>query len=171
MRSDTRTKRIALEAILFSLALVLQSIENMIPTPFHLAPGIKLGLSNIVTMFVLSACGYRDALILAVMKGIFAFITRGPVAGILSACGGVGSVSVMKLSERSDCSEGMVSVFGAVSHNIFQLLMDCVLLKSTVALYYAPVLMISGVLMGIITAYILRLLDPVLKKFWNNLGE
>jgi len=157
-------RRTAGMGMLFALALVLQYVESLIPSLFTFAPGIKLGLSNIVTMFCLFCAGLPEALTIAVLKGVFAFIIRGPAAGILSTVGGIGSVAVMKLLIKFRQSRGLTSVFGAVSHNMFQLAAECVMMKSRAALYYAPVLVVSGIVMGTVTAYITRTVMPYLEK-------
>ena len=46
------TYKIVLTAVLFALAIVLSMVENII-TPAQLFAGVKLGLSNIVTMYCL----------------------------------------------------------------------------------------------------------------------
>ena len=47
-------KKIALNGLLISLALVLSYIESLFPTSLIIPiPGVRLGLANIVTMFAL----------------------------------------------------------------------------------------------------------------------
>lgn len=58
-------------------------------------PAIKLGLSNIVVMYALLFLRTRTALLLVVLKALFAFLTRGATAGFLSLCGGALSLAVM----------------------------------------------------------------------------
>lgn len=164
MRDISGTRRVAGTGIMFALALVMQFLESLIPSPFPMAPGIKLGLSNIVTMFSLFSLGIPEAFLIVALKGLFAFITRGPSAGILSLAGGLLSVTVMALLSKLGRSWGITSVAGAVFHNMGQLMAECVMLKSSAALYYAPVLMISGVVMGTVTAYVLRVLEPYLRR-------
>ncbi len=95
MRNSARIRKTAGTGLLFSLALVMQLIETLIPSPFPMIPGIRLGLSNIVTMFCLFSVGIGEAALIAVLKGLFAFVTRGPAAGILSLTGGLLSVVMM----------------------------------------------------------------------------
>ena len=58
-------------------------------------PAIKLGLSNVVVMYALLFLRTRTALLLVVLKALFAFLTRGATAGFLSLCGGGLSLVVM----------------------------------------------------------------------------
>lgn len=54
---------------------------------FALPPGVKLGLSNIVVMYCMVYMGYACAAELTILKGLFAFFTRGATAGFLAANG------------------------------------------------------------------------------------
>lgn len=164
MRNTSKVRRIAGTGLLFALALVMQFVESLVPSPFPMVPGIKLGLSNIVTMFCLFSMGVREALLIAVLKGLFAFMTRGPAAGILSLAGGLLSVLLMTAVQKLGQSGGITSITGAVGHNLGQLAAECVMLKSAAALYYGPLLIISGVVMGTVTAYVLHILKPYLEK-------
>jgi heptaprenyl diphosphate synthase len=164
LRDSSRVRRIAGTGLLFALALVLQFVESLVPSPFPMAPGIKLGLSNIVTMFCLFSVGLKEALFIAVLKGLFAFITRGPAAGILSLAGGLLSVLLMTAVQKLGQSDGITSITGAVGHNLGQLAAECVMMKSAAALYYGPLLIVSGVVMGTVTAYVLHVLKPYLEK-------
>ena len=171
MRKDDKTKRTAGLGLMFALAIVLQFVENLIPSPFSFAPGIRLGLSNIVTMFCLFTFGLPDALLIALLKGLFALVTRGPAAGILSAAGGIASVIVMRLMKETGSSRGLISVLGAVTHNLAQLLAECLMMKSSAAMYYLPVLVISGIIMGSLTALVLKAVTPYLDRLSSFSGR
>lgn len=154
-------------AMLFALAITLSWLESLLslPTP---VPGVKLGLSNTVTMYCVFFLGPLPALALATLKGLFAAITRGMTAGIMSAIGGVVSVGAMLLAQRFKASIGMTSVCGAISHNMAQLMVCAIMLRSKFALWYLPVLVISGIIMGLVTGAAARLLLPALKKLGLN---
>ena len=66
------------------------------PLPM-MPPGAKLGLSNLATMYAADSLGLPSALFLAVFKGVFALLTRGGMAGLMSLSGGVISTVVMWL--------------------------------------------------------------------------
>jgi len=150
--------------MLFALAIALNWLESLVPLPG--IPGIKLGLSNIVTLYCVSALGPLSALALAALKALFA-LTRSPTACMLSAAGGFCSVVVMLLLSRKS-SQAFCSVCGAVSHNMAQLGVAALLFQNAYVLYYLPVLVISGVIMGLITATLLKGVEPVVKKAINK---
>lgn len=157
---------IAFVGLLLALAVTLAFVESMLPGLPLLPPGIKLGLSNIVTMYCLFFLGARPALAIALLKAFFVLSTRGPIAAFMSASGGLCSVVVMFMVLRllPELSQTFVSIAGAVFHNLGQLVASALILKTTLALYYLPVMVISGVVMGIATGILLRLVMPYLKN-------
>ena len=89
-----RNHRSALSGLLFALAMALSFIEGTLVIP-GLAPGMKLGLANIVVMYALFFMGARQALYLDLLKALFVFLVSGWTAGFLSLCGGLLSLLVM----------------------------------------------------------------------------
>ena len=79
-----KAEHIALIGLLGALALVLGILENLLPPLPGMPPGAKAGLSNLVTMFAAGAIGLPAALFIAAIKGLFAFLTRGVSAGLMS---------------------------------------------------------------------------------------
>ncbi len=158
-------KKVAFLGLLFALALVLSLVESAIPISGLLPAGVKPGLSNIVTMYAVFFLGYKEAFCIALLKSLFVFITRGATAGFMSISGGLFSVLIMLLLllPKRKLSYLVISVFGSVSHNLGQLAAASVLLGPA-ALYYAPILVISGVLMGVLTGLLLRAVLPALSR-------
>ena len=110
--------------MLFALALVLSFVESMLVPVLGLMPAMKLGLSNIVVMDALLFLGRRQAYALVVLKALFAFLTRGFTAGMLSFLGGTLSFLVLCLILLwpGKVSGLIFSVCGALAHNAGQLL-------------------------------------------------
>lgn len=80
-----KTRELTALGLLFALALILSFLEGLLPPVPFLPPGVKPGLSNIVTMYCLLYLGAGQALLLAVLKAGVACITRGITAGTGSA--------------------------------------------------------------------------------------
>ena len=85
---NNKSRRTALMGMLFALAIVLSFVESLITPLLGLMPAIKLGLSNIVVMYALLFLPKRYAAGLVLLKALFAFLTRGATAGLLSLMGG-----------------------------------------------------------------------------------
>ncbi|MGI5894290.1 MAG: Gx transporter family protein [Candidatus Merdivicinus sp.] len=161
-------RSLASMGLLMALAAALNFAENLIPALPMMPPGVKLGLSNIVVAYCLFYLGRKEAAVIAVLKSGFVLLTRGVSAGAMSFCGGMLSLLVMMLAIRCTIPGKSryfyVSIPGAVSHNIGQLLMASLLLKNTAVFYSLPVLLIAGVLMGCVTAILLRTVLPALRR-------
>ena len=143
-RNYQKTRHIALSGLLFALAMALSFIEGTLVIP-GLLPGMKLGLANIVVMYALFFMGPRQALVLDILKALFVFLVSGFTAGFLSLCGGLLSLAVMwvlyyLLPVRPTWF--ILSVCGALAHNVGQLLGAGVIISSSLSLYYAPVMLV-----------------------------
>ncbi len=173
MKSRSQTAfRVAFSGLLLALAIALSFAEGMLPALPMLPPGVKLGLSNIVTMYAVFFLGLGQALLIAVLKSLFVLLTRGPTGAFLSVLGGLLSVCVMVLLAKiPHFSRLFISIGGAVSHNLGQLLGAVLLLRSGYALYYAPVLILSGIGMGLLTGVLLRFVMPGLQMLHRTLQE
>ena len=162
-----KVKRLALMGLLFALAMALSFLESLLPALPMLPPGIRLGLSNIVTMYALFVLGPVSGYTIAILKAGFVVLTRGAVAAAMSAAGGVFSVTIMLLlSLLPGIKEQylLLSVFGGAAHNIGQLVMARFIINNQYVWYYFPVLLAAGLLMGAITGMALRVVLPYLNR-------
>ena len=172
-RSYEKTRRIALSGLLFALAMALSFIEGTLTIP-GLLPGMKLGLANIVVMYALFFMGPRQALVLDVLKALFVFLVSGFTAGLLSLCGGLLSLLVMAVLYYVVPVRPtwfILSVCGALAHNIGQLLGASVIISSSLSFYYAPVMLVLGLVMGALTSITLKALLPALGKMGFSTQE
>ena len=161
-KRGSKTHEIALSGLLFALAMALSFVEGTLVIP-GLMPGMKLGLANIVVMYALFFMGGKQALVLDLLKALFVFLVSGWTAGFLSLCGGLFSLLVMwVLYDHFPVQPTwfILSVCGALAHNVGQLLGASVILSSAMSLYYAPVMLVFGLIMGSLTSITLRALLP-----------
>lgn len=162
-----KTKLMVLTALLFAISLVLSIVQSSFPPLFIAAPGVKLGLSNIVAMYALFFLNSKQAFTIAILKSVFVYITRGAIAGALSLCGGILSLVVMILLLqifKEKISYLVLSIFGAVFHNIGQLAAVSFIYTNMYLWMYLPVLLITGIIAGIATSTLLRFILPAFKK-------
>lgn len=162
-----KTRELTALSLLFALALILSFLEGLLPPVPFLPPGVKPGLSNIVTMYCLLYLGAGPAFLLAFLKAGFALVTRGIMAGLLSGCGGLLSVTVMllvMLPKKHRASVFLLSACGAVSHNIGQLIVAAGMVGGFAAMAYLPVLLLSGAVMGTVTGFVLRAVLPAIGR-------
>ena len=164
---NEKTRRVALMGLLFALSVVLSFLEGTLTPLLGLPPGVKLGLANVVVMYALFFLGRGSAFTLVLLKSFFVLHTRGAMAGALSLGGGLLSLGVMAVLclFRSRPSVFILSVCGAITHNFGQLLViNLLMTQSVYTLYYAPVLLLSGLGMGALTSVGLKALLPALEK-------
>lgn len=171
MRSQ-KARETAWTGMLFALAIALSYLESLVSPLLGLMPAIKLGLSNIVVMYALLFLRTRTALLLVVLKALFAFLTRGATAGFLSLCGGALSLAVMLVLLQLPVSGYIFCAGSALAHNLGQLAGAAVLLSSAMALGYAPVLLAAGLIVGGISCILSRALFAALpKQTGSSAGE
>lgn len=133
-----------------ALALLFSYIESLIP--FHIGiPGVKLGLANLIIVIALYKMNARQAFLLSVTRIVLAGFLFGNLFSILySLAGGMLSLIVMILLKKQNGFSVMgVSVAGGVFHNVGQLVIAMLVTESLNLFYYVPVLMISGLIIGI----------------------
>ena len=168
-----RTRFVTLTGLLGAAALVLSFVETLLPLGTLLPPGVKLGLSNIVTMFAVFAVGLPVSLGIALIKAAFALVTRGAVAGFLSLAGGVLSTLIVWLFVRFDRNARFgfcgISITGALMHNVGQLCAVTLLSPSKAYLWYLPVLLLSAIAAGTVTGLILKSVSPYLIRLQQNI--
>ncbi|MBQ9119266.1 MAG: Gx transporter family protein [Lachnospiraceae bacterium] len=145
------TKKIAFLGLCTAVALVLAYVEHLLPPLFSAVPGIKIGLPNIVIIFVLYRCGWREAVGVSLVRMIVvSFLFGNLMALIYSISGACFSMLVMILLKRMNfLSIVGVSVAGAVFHNVGQILAAMVLLGTAELGYYLIVLAVTGTISGI----------------------
>ena len=150
----TRTKRITIYALLIALALVLSYVEGFIPV--IAVPGVKLGLTNIVVIVALYKLGEKDALIISLIRVLLIFLLFSNAASFFySLAGALLSFVVMVLMKKSKkFSMISVSICGAVSHNVAQILVAMLIFETTALFYYFIVLWFTGILAGFVIGII-----------------
>lgn len=146
-------KRMTLLAMYTTIALTIFVVESAIP-PLAPIPGIKLGLANVITLWLLIYATWRDALTALLMRIFIASMVTGQLVSFFySLCGGLLCFLAMALlywllGRRYIV---FVSIICALFHNVGQIGIAMVLLDSLSAAAYLPVLLISGVITGTFT--------------------
>ena len=147
-----RSKKVAFLGLCTALALVLAYVELLIQPLVPGIPGIKMGLPNIIIIFLLYRCGSTSAIGVSLLRILLVSILFGNVMAFLySLTGGILSLAVMILLRKLNfMSEVGVSVAGGVMHNVGQILAAMILLETSELGYYLVVLTITGTIAGIL---------------------
>lgn len=172
VRKKTKNKIlfIANTAMLSAVAIALSIVEAMLPQVSVLPPGAKLGLSNIAVMLGGDAVGFSSALFIAFIKSVFAGVTRGFTAFLMSFSGGMLATVVMLILLRFSSKKiGYlgIGICGAVTHNLAQLTVSS-LLTTEAVFVYLPALMIISVATGALTGTVLGLIIPHYRRLFTG---
>jgi heptaprenyl diphosphate synthase len=140
----------------------------LLPNPLPI-PGVKLGLANIVTLLAIYLFGAKEGLAISVLRVLFVSFLSGTFLSVgffLSLSGATISALVMASLKNFVPSLSLVgiSIAGAVTHNVAQLLAASVLIQTGYIFFYLPVLLLAGLPTGLSTGYITRLLLPYLQR-------
>lgn len=143
-------------ALLTTGALVLSILEGMIPLPF-IAPGARLGLANMVVLSVIVVFGFKNGLMVAVLKSIlFLLVAGNPIGFIYSLSGAFFSTCVMNFAYKylnRYLSLIGVSILGALAHNSAQVLVAAVILENMKIFTYLPIMYIASLFTGCFVGY------------------
>lgn len=150
-------KRWARVGMLAALALVLGYVETFIPLPVPV-PGIKLGLGNIAVLVALVVLDVRSAAAVALLKVLAAgFLFGNPLMMAYSAAGTLLAFAIIAVLNRiPGISVVLVAIAGAIFHNIGQLAVASVVLRTGLVWATAPVLVIAACVTGALTGAAVR---------------
>jgi heptaprenyl diphosphate synthase len=153
MRS--RTKQITLLALFAALSVGIYALESLIP-PLIPIPGVKLGLANIITLVVLKKYGIKDAALVLIVRILITSLLFGQMMSFLySFTGGVFCILIEFLINKllRDRALFITAIFGAIFHNIGQLLVAVIITSVPGVVIYAPYLMIAAIATGFVTGF------------------
>lgn len=150
-----KTRRIAVCGVLTALAMVLSYVELQIPVMFAV-PGLKVGLANIAIVAALYLIGNIGAIAIDIMRVIMISLLFGNALGfIYSLAGAVLSLLVMTLLKRTGRFAAItVSIAGAVSHNIGQILVAVFMTEISALYWYLIVLWFTGIVSGLAIGFL-----------------
>jgi len=149
-KKNANVKRLTFLGLCTTVALLLSYVEFLLPPLFVAVPGIKLGLPNLIIIFLLYRLGWRAALTVSMIRLLISSILFGSAMTFAySLAGAILSLWVMGLLKKSDLfSMTVVSIAGGVSHNLGQILVAMLLLNTPQIVYYMIVLAITGTISG-----------------------
>lgn len=159
------TNHVTCMGMLCAAAMIVSYVETLFPIPLGI-PGIKLGLANIMTVFVLYRYGFRDAAAIVFVRIIIiGLLFTNVFACSYSLAGGFVSLLGMHLLKKSGVFSMIgVSVAGGVLHNMAQLLVAILLVKELKLVFYGPVLLVAGCICGLLIGIVTTEIQKRLPK-------
>ncbi len=148
--------------------MILSFVESLIP-PLAMVPGVKIGLANIVTVFLLYTLGARAAGAVSLVRVLLSALLFGNVQSLIFSLSGAVLSFVIMIIAKHLLPFGTVgvSVLGALAHNAGQIIAAVIVMETMgVAYYFIPLVVsgtLGGVFVGIIAAIITVRLNKILK--------
>lgn len=167
MRKTTLdTKRMVTLSALIAVAMILSYIESLVPA-FVAVPGVKMGLSNIATVFALYALGWPYAICVSVVRVFLSTLLFGNFVSLIYSLSGaaLALLAMILLKKLNTFSSIGISVAGGVCHNAGQIIAACIVMENAaISLYIIP-LIISGTLAGVVIGVLAGMLVERIKKY------
>lgn len=162
-----KPKRLAFLSIMTAFALVLSYLEALLPPVYAAVPGVKVGLPNIVIIFLLYRLSVKEAALVSFVRLLLVSLLFGNAMTLLySVAGAVLSLVVMWIFKKLKLFSMVgISILGGVFHNAGQIVVAAVVLQTAEIGLYMPVLAVSGTLAGIAVGLIAAILLKKLQKF------
>ena len=159
---NEKIRKTAYLGLFSAIAIIFGYVESLFPLGI---PGVKLGLANLVIVFLLYLYGIREAIAVSFIRILVIGFLFGNLFSILfSLAGAAISLAVMVLLKKTKgFSVVGVSVAGGVAHNIAQIIVASFVVGNLNLFWYLPVLLISGVTAGFLMGI---LATEVLKRIW-----
>lgn len=164
-------KKLIFLSLLVSIGLVLSIVENMIPVPIPV-PGVKLGLVNIVFLIALVLFGFKEAIIVVIIRGVTMSVATGNVSGLIySLPSSIISTIVMSIIYKS-FSEYFsligVSLFGAIAFNTVQVGIASLIMQNIKIFSYLPIMSLTSIFTGCFIGLVSREARGKIKISLNN---
>lgn len=157
-------------SMLLALSVALNVIEASLPLFNGYIPGLKLGLANIVTLFIIYQFSLKDAFYVGILRVFLVGILRTGLFSttfFFSLSGVIFSIICMYLAKNFlKLSIVGVSIVGSIAHSTGQVLTSILLLQMSSMIYYLPWLLLfsipTGILVGLICKQLIKFYDEVL---------
>lgn len=157
-------RKTAVLSILTTVALVLSYVEAILPPIWAAVPGIKIGLPNIIIIFILYKTGLKDAITVSAIRLFLVALLFGNAMTLLySAAGAILSIALMTLCKKINLFSMVgVSIVGGVAHNLGQILVAMAIFETSQIGYYMLVLAVTGTIAGVFVGIAASI---ILKRF------
>ena len=155
-----KVKKLTAMAMLCAIALTIFMVEAQIP-PLVPMPGVKMGLSNIVTVFAVFAMGPAEAAAILFVRIFLGAVFAGNFSTILySGAGGLCAILVTIglgkiLTKKQLWVAGALS---AIGHSVGQMAMAIAITATPSLAVYLPVMILCSVITGLFTGLCAQLM-------------
>lgn len=155
----SRIQTMVLSSMLTANALTVFLLEAQLP-PLAPIPGIKLGLSNVVTLLAILLVGRKAGISVHFLRIFLGTLFTGQAVSFLySFAGGVCCLLVMLAASRLPHNLiWLMSILSAIAHIAGQLAVAVWVLGTISILLYSPILLFTSILTGFFTGLCVQIL-------------
>ncbi len=151
-------KRYTIIAVLSALAVVINLFESFFIPPVQF--GIRFGLANIVSLVAIYFVGKKDMVLINALRVIIANLLRGTIFALVFwiSFGGVilSTIAIIILFQLKS-SLLFTSIISAIAHSVGQVIVVVLVYNQVLIASIIPLLLISSIVTGILTAFIAKL--------------
>ena len=166
-----KTRRLTTMALLCALALIIFVVEAQIPAIVPI-PGIKLGLSNIITIYAVWTLGAKEAVLILVARIFLGAAFAGNFSTVFYSFGGGGCAIAVTIGLRCVLRKEQLWVagcLGAIAHSIGQMVVAVWLSGTPSLMIYLPVMILCSVITGLFTGLCAQILVKRGKELWKTI--
>lgn len=161
-----KTGKLTRLALLSAVSLIIFVLELRLPQLIPI-PGIKPGLSNIIVLVTLYAYDRRSAGAVLLIKTVLGAVFAGSMLRFLYSLAGSVLCFAAAAALKSVIAEKQIwflSAVAACAHNFGQLLVARLVIGNGKIWWYAPLLVLSGIVTGVFTGFCAKFTLPLLRK-------
>lgn len=165
-----KTRKLTQMALLTAIALTIFMVEAQIPALVPV-PGVKLGLSNIVTVFAVFAMGPKEAALILFARVFLGAIFAGNFSTIFYSAAGGALAIVCTILLRKVLTEKQLwvaGVMGAIAHSVGQMAMAIAITQTIGLVSYLPMMVICSIITGLFTGLCAQFLLNRGEKLWKT---
>ena len=162
-------KKLTTLSLLTAVALIIFIIEAQIPALVPI-PGVKIGLSNIVTVFVVWVIGPKEAILVLLARIFLGAVFAGNFSTIFYSLGGGGLAILTTIGLKYVLQENQLWVagcLGAIAHSVGQMAVAYWVTQTPSLLIYLPVMIVCSIVTGIFTGLCAQILVKR-SKSWKS---
>ena len=168
-----KTRKLTQMALLAAIALTIFMVEAQIPALVPV-PGVKIGLSNIVTVFAVFAMGPKEAAAILFVRIFLGAVFAGNFSTIFySAAGGalaiLVTIGLRKLLTKDQL--WVAGIMGAIAHSVGQMAMAIAITQTVGLVSYLPMMILCSIVTGLFTGLCAQFLLNRGGNLWKTISK
>ena len=168
-----KIRKLTTMAMLCAVALIIFVVEAQIPALVPI-PGIKLGLSNIITVFAVFTLGSWEAAMGVAGRIFVGAGCGGNFSTILCAAAGGALASLTTIGLKKLLKEAQLWVagcLGAIAHSIGQMAIAIAITQTPGLAIYLPIMIGCSIVTGSFTGLCAQFLVKRRKDLWKTFSK